>query len=159
MSEIWKPVPEYDNYMVSTNGVKSLNYRNTGKEKILTPGISQGHFVYTLSQNNKHKTFGLQVLIWLAFVGPIQKGYIVHHINECPEDNRLENLELVTKQKHMFTHHAIKVNQFDMQGNFIQEWNSISEINKVLGYSQGLISQCCNNKREKAYNFIWSRAY
>jgi hypothetical protein len=155
MKEVWKPVPGYDNYLVSLNGVKSLNYRNKRKEKVLTPGISQGHAVYTLSKDNVHKTFGLHVLVWLAFVGPIPEGCIVHHVNENPSDNRIENLMLVSKDEHMKTHKAKPVLQCDMQGNVINEWPSLQELNRIFGYSQGLISLCCNNKREKAYGFTW----
>ena len=155
MKEIWKPVPGYNNYLVSFNGVKSLNYRNKKKERTLTPGISQGHLVYTLSRNNVHKTFGLHVLVWLAFVGPIPEGFIVHHVNENPLDNRIENLKVVSKDEHMKTHHAKAVLRCDLQGNVIDEWPSLQELKKVLGYNQGAISMCCNNKIKTAYGFIW----
>ena len=46
-NEFWKPINEYPNYMVSNLGrVKSLNYRKTGKEKILTPVYIAYHDKY-----------------------------------------------------------------------------------------------------------------
>ena len=49
-----------------------------------------------------------------------------------------------------------KVNQYDLNGNFIREWNSLSDVNRELGYSLASLSECCNGTRNKAYNCIWS---
>lgn len=46
-----------------------------------------------------------------------------------------------------------KVNQYDLNGNFIKTWNTINEAQKTLNINN--ISMCCNNKRKKAGNFIW----
>ena len=40
---------------------------------------------------------------------PLKKGEWVHHINENPQDNRKENLELTTRQKHPKIHFTGKV--------------------------------------------------
>lgn len=54
--ELWKDIEGYEGkYQVSNLGrIKSLNYNNTNKEKILIPKINkQGHLEVTLSKNNK----------------------------------------------------------------------------------------------------------
>lgn len=38
----------------------------------------------------------------------------------------------------------IAVLQYDLYGNFIQEWNSSSEAEKALRLSAGSVSRCCN---------------
>jgi hypothetical protein len=38
--------------------------------------------------------------IWTHFNGPIPKGYEVDHINFNPSDNRIENLQLLTRYEH-----------------------------------------------------------
>lgn len=54
---------------------------------------------------------------------------------------------------------AIKVKknilQFDLEGNFIKEWSSGSEISKVLGYDCSAISACCRGIRKSHKKFIW----
>lgn len=38
----------------------------------------------------------------------LPKSYDVHHINENPRDNRIQNLELISKAKHKSIHNPIK---------------------------------------------------
>jgi group I intron endonuclease len=45
--------------------------------------------------------------------------------------------------------------QYDLQNNFIKEWSSATEAGKFLNKKNSAISECCNNKRKSAYNFIW----
>lgn len=53
-----------------------------------------------------------------------------------------------------------KVLQFTKNGEFVKEWCSIMEIQRVLGYAQQNISACCNGKphHKSAYGFIWRYA-
>lgn len=47
--------------------------------------------------------------------------------------------------------------QFDLDGSFIKEWSSLSEINRELGYDHSCISSCCSGyrNRKKAYGYVW----
>jgi hypothetical protein len=42
--------------------------------------------------------------------------------------------------------------QYDLDGNFIKEWESASEAERNIG---GDIKACCNNKQKTAAGFIW----
>lgn len=47
-----------------------------------------------------------------------------------------------------------KVNQFDHDMNLIEQWPSIIEINRTLGYNRQYVSNACRN--HKLYkNFYW----
>jgi len=45
--------------------------------------------------------------------------------------------------------------QYDLQYNFIKEWNSGSEINKELNISHGNIIKCCQGLKKQIGGFIW----
>ena len=45
--------------------------------------------------------------------------------------------------------------QFDLQGNFIKEWPSMSEASKVLNFNMTSIWACCKGIQKKGKGFIW----
>lgn len=45
--------------------------------------------------------------------------------------------------------------QYDMSGNFIKEWRSISDIKLEVQFKNAHISCCCNGKRKTSNGFIW----
>lgn len=54
-----------------------------------------------------------------------------------------------------------KVYQYDLDENFIREWDSIMDIKRELGYDSGCISRVCNGKlsyygKRGCEKFIWS---
>ena len=45
--------------------------------------------------------------------------------------------------------------QYDLDGNFINEWLGASYVRDKLGYNQGNITAVCNGKRASAHGYIW----
>lgn len=43
-------------------------------------------------------------VVWAATNGAIPKGRLIHHRNEDPHDDRLENLQMVTRSEHNAIH-------------------------------------------------------
>lgn len=95
--EIWKDIPEYENlYQVSNFGkVKSLNYRRSGKERILKPSNDgKGYVIVDLYKNGEKKHFKVHQLVALAFIpndNPIEKIEI-NHKDENKQNNHVDNL-------------------------------------------------------------------
>lgn len=100
-TEIWKPVKDYPNYMVSSIGrVKSLNYSRTGKEKILKLSKNKkGYLKVDLYKDGVRKLFLVSRLVAFAFI-PNPKGKpCIDHIDTNKENNRVENLKWVTNKE------------------------------------------------------------
>lgn len=186
MIEIWKDIKDFEGlYQVSNLGrIKSLKFR---KERILKPQKHKNGYLYiNLYKGNKIKHYSIHRLVAEAFVynpDPIN-NIEVDHLNTNPSDNRAENLEWVdhiknrhnplTEQHHIDCqkgekscwygkygkeHHSSKpVLQFDLDGNFIKEWECTRQIERELGISRGNISSCCLGNYKTAYSFIWRYA-
>jgi len=48
-----------------------------------------------------------------------------------------------------------KINQYDLEGNFIQSFNSLTEAANAVHGSKGNISQVANGKYKTAYGYKW----
>ena len=173
--EIWKDIPNYEGYQVSNLGrVKSLERIDAlgrrVKEKILKPLITRnGYYLIGLYKNSIQKFYYVHRLVWEAFNDQIPEGLQVNHINEVKTDNRLENLNLMTAKENMNwgsrNERAGKVLkngkksksvlQFDLNDNFIKEYQSAHQVERELGFSSGNIVNCCKGKQKTAYNYIW----
>jgi hypothetical protein len=105
--EIWKDIPGYEGlYEVSNLGnVKSLNYNNTKKEKLLKQVLTKdGYFASNLSSKNNSRTIKNHQLVAMAFLEHKTCGMklIIDHINDDKLDNRVENLQIVTPRFNAF---------------------------------------------------------
>lgn len=48
-----------------------------------------------------------------------------------------------------------KVNQYDLQGNFIKTWNRMGDIKRELGIRHCNISDCCRGRQKTSGGYIW----
>ena len=102
--EIFKDIPDYEGiYQVSSLGnVKSLKF---GKEKILTPCFnSVGYLTVNLYKNGNIKMFQIHQLVAITFLNHKLDGtnkIVVDHINNISTDNRLENLQVISRRENL----------------------------------------------------------
>ena len=97
--ETFKPIKGYEGlYEISDYGcVRSLKY---GKVKYMKCKKDKyGYSIICLYKNGKKKSFSVHRLEWEAFNAPIADGYEIDHINTIRDDNRLENLRVVTSKE------------------------------------------------------------
>jgi len=66
-----------------------------------------GYAIATLTVLGKRKFVQLHRITWSAFHGPIPDGMVINHKNGIKNDNRLANLEVVTKSEN--TAHGYRV--------------------------------------------------
>lgn len=114
----WLPIVGYeDAYEVSDCGLvkRIAPGPHTRPGKILKGAHSRdGYLRYTLTWEAKPKIFFAHRLVWIAFCGEIPVGMQVNHKNGTRDDNRLENLELMTPSqntRHAFSHLGKKPNK------------------------------------------------
>lgn len=174
VNETWKDIPGYENlYQISSTGrVKSLNYRGTGKEKLLKPGLDKdGYYYVSLCKNGERKNFKVHRLVALTFIPNPDNKECVDHINGIRNDNRVENLRwctvkensnfpLAKKNKSQSLINNPKLSKAVLQidkvtGEVINEFPSTKEAARQLEIYQGSIFQCCNGKYKTAYGYYW----
>ena len=99
--EEWKDIKGYEGiYQISNKGrVKSLNYKRTGKEKILKlSSDTNGYKKITLFKNSKRKTYSIHKLVAEAFLPNPDNLPVVNHKDENKLNNNVENLEWCTQE-------------------------------------------------------------
>lgn len=181
-NEIWKPVKGYEGkYEVSNLGrVKSLNYSQTGEERLLKPSLTtkNGYLFVVLRKDFKSHIMLIHRIVYEAFRGKLPKFVVtmkgdermeVNHINEIKTDNRLENLELVTsRQNNNHGTHNLrsamsrmhKIRQCTLEGILVKEWDNINDCAKN-GFYKGSVYKACehlySNKKTNVYKgFVWN---
>lgn len=96
MEEIWRDIPGYEGkYQVSNTGeVKSLNYRGSGKTKLLKQHCdSKGYKHVSLYKNGKKKVYSVHRLVAMTFIPNPNNLPIINHKDENPSNNNVNNLE------------------------------------------------------------------
>jgi hypothetical protein len=179
--EIWKDIVGYEGlYQVSNFGyVKSLErkvpfysgyqkriLKKRIKERILKTTICNDYKSVSLLKNGVQKTYFVHRLVAQAFISNPENKPQVNHIDGNKSNNCVENLEWCTSQENNIhawenelnkPHNERKINQYDMNGNFIKTWKSITEYlkenNKKIKSSS--ITNCCKGRYKSAYGYIW----
>lgn len=175
MEEIWKDIENFEGlYQVSNLGnIKSFPKKGSYKTIIMKPFIvsgkkTKGYYGIELRKNSKRFPKLVHRLVAETFIPNPNNLLQVNHINGNRLDNRVDNLEWCTQSdniKHAYKNGLMKpkfgknngwhteILQYDLQGNFIKEWSSISEAKKQLGINN--ITNACSGKYKKAGGYIW----
>ena len=166
MTEIYKDIKDLEGlYQVSNFGnVMSLNYNRTEKPKLLKPCVDgKGYLLVNLCKDGKPKMFRVHRLVAETFLINPENLPCINHKDEDKTNNSVENLEYCTYEYNCNygtrTERAAKaqskpVLQFTLDGEFIREWQSMTECTRN-GFDQSNVCNCCQGKRKSAYGYIW----
>ncbi len=92
----WKQSAFFPNHEVSDLG----EIRNTKTGKYLKPHTNKGGYkVVGIRKDGKRYFTQVHRLVWETFMGEIPDGMQIDHINTVRDDNRLENLRVVTPKQ------------------------------------------------------------
>lgn len=222
MEEIWKDIEGYEGlYQVSNLGrVKGLRRGVVLAERL----NSNGYPCAYLFKNGVGRNLKVHQIVASTFIGEIPEGYEVDHINTIKNDNRVENLRIVTHKDNMNNPKTIKkmsgkigplnpnygkkvseetkkklrrfllsdknprrgshlsethkqrigdsnrgrrcaeqtkrklskpIIQYNLDGNFLREWESATVVQRELGFQKTNVCNCCMGRLKHAYGFIW----
>ena len=172
-NEVWKNIPEYEEYQVSNYGrVKSLDriikqyghknfYERVMRGKILKPRTQNGgYLIVCLSHNGKRIAKTIHRLVAITFIGN-REGLDVNHKDGNKQNNKLENLEWVTRSeniKHDYhilghTHNLCKVRCIETG----EEFASIKQASIKYNINYGSIVNALSGRTKRAGNKSWQR--
>lgn len=185
IGEIWRTAV-YDGeiyeglYQVSNLGrILNLNYRNTGKPKLMDTGARKGGYLkVNLWKNGEYKTCYVHRLVAETFLpNPENKPCVNHKIegdvgktlnmvifNEdgSVDEERTtiewatyeENNNYATRNERSAKARSKRVLQLSLNGDLIREWESTQECGRN-GFNQGNVASCCRGERKTYKGFLW----
>ena len=172
--EIWKDILGYEGiYQVSNLGnVRCLVFRNNRYciNKIFNKKLAhdkKGYVRTTLTNNGVTKYFLVHRLVAQAFLDNPNNLPLVNHKDENPTNNNVNNLEWCTAKynfeysnvaKRLAKYKKKKINQYDLSGNFIKQWECMQDIQRYLNISKQCILYACKNKTKNTKGYIWRYA-
>ena len=155
---MWKVSDLYPNYEVSDQG----EVRNAKTKKLLSLKKKIRGYVYVhLHQDGKSKVVTVHRLIASAFIPNPNNLETVNHINYIKDDNRVENLEWMSYSENSGNKNPHKIivgkqiEQLDLNGNILAEFDNISQAAKELQINRGNINQVCLGKLKTAGGYIF----
>lgn len=159
---MWKISDLYPNYEVSDQG----EVRNAKTKRLLSLNKRIRGYVYVhLHQDGKSKVVTVHRLVASAFIPNPNNLETVNHINYIKDDNRVENLEWMSYSENSGNKNPDKnpdkriagkqIEQLDLNGNILAEFDNISQAAKELQINRGNINQVCLGKLKTAGGYIF----
>ena len=164
MKEIFKDIKNYEGlYQVSNLG-RVYSIRNN---KILKPKLNRcGYLSVNLKYKGSHVTKSIHRLVAEAFIPNPNDFPQVNHKDEDKTNNCVDNLEWCsakyninygTCRERTAQHFRKPVLMFDLNNNFIKEFNSVAEAGSYVNGNYSNIIGCClmYEHYNSAYGYKW----
>lgn len=162
---MWKIVVDHANYSISDCG----EVRNNRTNRMLIPVLTKNGY---LRVGLDGKLCRIHRLVAEAFIDN-PNGYTqVNHIDGNKCNNHVNNLEWCTPSQNII--HALKtglmvnntsnllppkpIEQLSLDGDVINKFDSIKDVERKLGFNNSNISKACRGKQHTAYGYKWRYA-
>ena len=164
--ELWKPIKGYEGYYEVSNlgNIRSVDrmvkHSKGGmrvyKGSILTPTLNvDGYETVHLSKFNVSRMKRVHRLVAEAFIPNPNNLPTVNHKDENKMNNSAENLEWMSIADNIKYSCCKSINQLSIDGEFIRNWDSASEVSKELNFNASNILRCCKGLRKSAHGYKW----
>lgn len=160
--------------IINCKGAKGID-THIRNGKVLSKAIgTTGYYIVVLSRNSKTKQVRIHRLVAEAFLDNPNNYPCVNHIDGNKLNNNVDNLEWCTHSHNNKEAYRLGLKkstwggvinkdnpnskpllQFDLNGNFIREWESAAQVKRELGYCAENIRNCCKGRRPKANGYLW----
>lgn len=163
--EIWKDIKGWEGlYQVSSHGrVKSFRKK---EPRLLSTCIGiHGYCVVLLHDGNGHrKNERVHRLVAQTFIPNPNNYPYINHKDEDKTNNHVENLEWCTAEynsnfgtckSRIGNSNSRPILKYDLEGNFIREYKSMSEAERIEGINHASICICCSGKVSYQCGYIW----
>ena len=175
--EIWKDIKGYENqYQISNLGnIRALSRKGQrkGVERMETRISNWGYPIISIWKNNKQKTFSVHRLVAETFIANPNNKAEVNHKNGIKTDNRVENLEWVTREENIQHAYNTGLNPRSLPMPEVVKmpkiiccetgdvFNSITEASHKYNVSISHLSSCLNGKdnRKTVGGWHWLYCY
>jgi len=157
-------IPGTEDYYASIDG-EIFSMKSGKLLKMKFQEDAKGYFVLTLriEFDGQNKTTSCRVnrLVALAWLANPDNLPIVNHIDQNKKNDKVSNLEWITHKgnyehsKNSYKHYSKHVVQASLEGEFIQEFQSMRQAEDETGIKSALICLVCQGKRRKAGEFTW----
>ena len=154
-----KDIKGYEGLYAVTSCGKVWSYKS---KMFLKPWVSRnGYFMVNLHKDKKIKHCYIHRLVAMAYLPNPENLPQVNHKDENKTNNCLQNLEWCdasyninygTHNEKVSNSLKIPILQYDLDGNFIREWPSATDVGKEV---QRHICECLKGKQKTAYGYIW----
>ena len=145
-----KNIKGYEGLYGITSCGKVWSYKN---EKFLKPGVcTNGYLFVCLCKDGKVKSYRLHRLVAEAYLPNPGNLPDVDHIDNDKTHNYVNNLQWITHKENCRKSNNKPILQFDLDGNFIREWECAADVGKEVN---GNICNCLKGKLKSAFGYIW----
>ena len=179
MTEIWKTIPNFSNYEVSSLG----NIRNKKTLKELAKNSLRGGYIRVgiTNDDNERKQVTIHRVVAITFIPNPENKYTVNHIDHDKLNNSVKNLEWAStteqnrhkrkvpkeKQRLMSSRKVWKINQDTDEKIELYEtirdaakWVFDNNLTSITDFNNGnniktQICAVCRENRNSAYGFKW----
>ena len=138
--------PIFDNYLASKNGsIYSLK-----SKKILSKKRNNGNGYLIFYLYDEKKNYYQHRFVYEVFNGLIPKCKQVDHHNQIRNDNRIENLQLLTPQQNQQKSHNKPIISTNINTREERKFKSLKSAGEELDINSSFICNICKNKNKTA---------